>query len=95
MGLEYDDEAEFLSSSFGEISYGERCRSGRLDNYYSVQCCPDACVQRKIYRAYDEKLRRNRLLDFDDMLVYTYELFKEREDIRSAWQKKYPLYFDR
>ena len=27
---------------------------------------------------------------FDDILVYTYELLKEREDIRKAWQQKFP-----
>ena len=29
-------------------------------------------------------------IDFDDILVYTYELLKEREDIRKAWQQKFP-----
>ena len=86
MGLEYDDEAEFLSSLFGEISMVKNAGVS-LENYYSSNL-PEH-VFRKIYRAYDEKLRRNRLLDFDDMLVYTYELFSERKDILSAWQKKY------
>ena len=86
MGLEYDDEAEFLSSLFGEISMVKNAGVA-LENYYSSNL-PEH-VFRKIYRAYDEKLRRNRLLDFDDMLVYTYELFSERKDILSAWQKKY------
>lgn len=86
MGLEYDDEAEFLSSIFGEISMVKNAGIP-LDNYYSASL-PEH-VFRKIYHAYDEKLRRSRLLDFDDMLVYTYELFSERKDILSAWQKKY------
>lgn len=86
MGVEYDDEAEFLSSIFGEISMVKNAGIP-LDNYYSASL-PEH-VFRKIYHAYDEKLRRSRLLDFDDMLVYTYELFSERKDILSAWQKKY------
>lgn len=81
MGVEYDDEAEFLSSIFGEISMVKNAGIP-LDNYYSASL-PEH-VFRKIYHAYDEKLRRNRLLDFDDMLVYTYELFSERKDILSA-----------
>lgn len=44
---------------------------------------------RQLYRGYEAQLRRNRLLDFDDMLVMCYELFKERKDILSAWQDKY------
>jgi DNA helicase-2/ATP-dependent DNA helicase PcrA len=34
-------------------------------------------------------MRGNRRIDFDDMLLYTYELFSERPDILAAWQKKY------
>lgn len=86
MGLEYDDEAEFLSSIFGEISMVKNA-GVPLENYYSANL-PEH-VFRKVYRAYDDRLRRSRLLDFDDMLVYTYELFTQRKDILSAWQKKY------
>lgn len=86
MGLEYEDENEFLSSLLGEIGMVKNAGIP-LDNYYSANC-PEG-VFRKIYRTYDDKLRRNRLLDFDDMLVYTDELFRERKDILAAWQKKY------
>ena len=34
-------------------------------------------------------MRKSRLIDFDDMLTYTYELFSERKDILRAWQEKY------
>lgn len=44
---------------------------------------------RKIYRQYHEFLYKNRLIDFDDMLVYTKELFEQRADILAAWQNKY------
>lgn len=36
-----------------------------------------------------EYLHQHKLIDFDDMLVYTYELFRERKDILSAWQRKF------
>ena len=45
---------------------------------------------KEIFHAYEEKLHQNRWIDFDDILVYTYELLKEREDIRKAWQQKFP-----
>ena len=57
--------------------------------YYHSGCCGDE-VFKEIYRAYEEKLHENRWIDFDDILVYTYELLKEREDIRKAWQQKFP-----
>ena len=35
------------------------------------------------------KMHRARLIDFDDMLGYTYELFRERRDILALWQKQF------
>ncbi|MDO5336001.1 MAG: ATP-dependent helicase [Eubacteriales bacterium] len=58
-----------------------------LEHYYSTSC-PDE-VFRKIYCGYEAMCRKNRLLDFDDMLVCCYELLSEREDIRRAWQRKF------
>ena len=84
--LEYKDESEFIEGIFGEIS---KVKNNRIDinYYYSVQCGEE--IFRKIFHDYQEGLKRKRLVDFDDMLTYTYELFRERKDILSAWQKKY------
>lgn len=84
--LEIDDENDFLNSIETEISLvkGEMLS---LDHYYSMSC-PDEVFQ-KIYRAYNHKLSRANLIDFDDMLVYCYELLKEREDIRKIWQQQF------
>ena len=43
----------------------------------------------RIYKQYNEKLRKNQWMDFDDILVYTYSLLKEREDLLAAWQNKF------
>jgi DNA helicase-2/ATP-dependent DNA helicase PcrA len=84
--LEYRDENEFIGEIFGEIG---RVKNERipLEHFYSSCCGED--VFRKIYTGYNKRLSQSRLIDFDDMLVYTYELFRERPDILSAWQKKY------
>lgn len=84
--LEYRDENEFIGNLLGEIS---KIKNERIpmDHFYSNQCGEE--VFRKIYGEYDRRLRGNRWIDFDDMLVYTYELFCERKDILEAWQKKY------
>ena len=34
-------------------------------------------------------MQSQRLIDFDDMLVYTKELFEQREDLLAAWQQKF------
>lgn len=84
--LEYEDETEFISSILGEISMVKN--SGvELAYYYAKNCGEE--VFRRIYRLYEDKLYQKRLIDFDDMLVYTYELFRERKDILAAWQRKY------
>jgi DNA helicase-2/ATP-dependent DNA helicase PcrA len=84
--LEYRDENEFLGNLIGEVSKVKNERIA-LANFYSSQCGEE--VFRKIYTEYDRRLRGNRLIDFDDMLLYTYELFSQRKDILAAWQNKY------
>lgn len=44
---------------------------------------------RSIFREYQQALIRKRKLDFDDMLVCTYELLKARPDICRGWQKRF------
>ena len=39
--------------------------------------------------SYTHLLREENLIVFDDMLVFCYELLKEREDIRTLWQNKF------
>ncbi len=85
-GLEYRDENELISGIFSEISMIKNSRIS-LEHFYSTQCGEE--VFRKIYREYDAFLRKHKLIDFDDMLTMTDELFRERPDILQAWQKKY------
>ncbi len=86
MDLEIDDAADFISGVAGEVSLvkGENIRP---EHYYSVNCSDE--VFRSIYQAYNRKLRESRQIDFDDMLLFTWELFKERKDILLAWQKRF------
>lgn len=84
--LEIEDEGDFIQGIIGEIS---RIKNEQInpEHYYSTNCPEE--VFRKIYQRYDDFLRRRNQIDFDDMLVYCYELFRERPDILAAWQKKY------
>ena len=84
--LEVEDEGEFISSVLSEISMVKGDIMD-MDHYHAKNCSED--MFRQLYRGYEARLRQNRLLDFDDMLVMCYELFKERKDILSAWQDKY------
>jgi len=84
--LEFEDETEFVNAILGEISMVKNTGVD-LAHYYSTNCAME--VFRRLYSQYHEYLYTHKLIDFDDMLVYTYELFKERADILGAWQRKY------
>lgn len=86
MELEIEDENEFLSGIINEISYvkGEMMS---LSYYHSNNCSDELFAQ--IYEGYEKRLREENLIDFDDMLVFCYELLREREDIRTLWQNKF------
>jgi DNA helicase-2/ATP-dependent DNA helicase PcrA len=84
--VEMAEEAEFLSALLNEISL---IKGEMIDlNYYYSSVCSDE-IFRKIYTGYEKKLRANHKIDFDDMLVFTYELLKERSDILKLWQNKF------
>lgn len=87
MELEYEDEQDFMSGVLGEISLVKN-EQIEITHYYAKNCAAD--IFRRIYKEYEGKMQRAGLLDFDDMLVYTYELFRERKDILALWQKQYP-----
>lgn len=86
LDMEIEDEREFIDGIRLEIS---KIKSERIDikSYYSVNC-PEEQFQR-IYSGYTEKMQRQRLIDFDDILLYTYELLAKRKDILQIWQEKY------
>ena len=84
--LEIDDENEFISGVLGEISLIKNERIS-LEQYFFKNCAED--IFRKIFASYEQRKRNARLIDFDDMLSYTWELLTKRPDILGAWQKKF------
>ena len=86
LNLEIDDENEFISGVLGEISLIKNERIA-LEHYFSKNCAED--IFRKIFASYEQRKRNARLIDFDDMLSYTWELLTKRPDILEAWQKKF------
>ena len=86
LSMEIEDEREFIEGIRAEIS---KIKSERIDinTYYSMNCPEEQF--RALYRAYADKMRQERLIDFDDILLYCYELLKKRPDILLQWQQKY------
>lgn len=86
MELEYEDEKEFIADIASEISLVKGNRI-ELANYYSIHCADE--VFRDIFTEYNNKLRKSNLIDFDDMLLLSYQLLSERKDILALWQNKF------
>ena len=84
--IDYEDENECIQTLLSEIS-GVKNSNIPIEHYYSSNF-PEHTF-RDVFMNYQKMLQKNRLIDFDDMLVYTYELFRERKDILSAWQRKF------
>ncbi|MBC8103602.1 MAG: DNA helicase PcrA [Cytophagales bacterium] len=43
----------------------------------------------KLYTLYQEKLKLNRALDFDDLILWTVRMLQERQDVREQYQNKF------
>lgn len=84
--LEYDDEEDVISDISKEISLmkGDMIPE---EHFYSSVVGEE--VFREIYREYQGIITGKGKLDFDDMMVYCYELLSERPDILSKLQKHY------
>jgi len=81
-----ETEADTISGIAAEIS-AVKNEHISLEHYYARSCSED--LFRAIYSRYEEAHRQQRLLDFDDMLTYTWELLTQREDILHAWQDRW------
>ncbi len=85
--IDYEDENECIQTLLSEIS-GVKNSNIPIEHYYSSNF-PEHTF-RDVFMNYQKMLQKNRLIDFDDMLVYTYELFSQRKDILALWQQKFP-----
>lgn len=84
--IECDDEKELISDLLGEI--GILKNSGaKLEDYHPVNVSEDEFC--KVYNGYQQRMQKKRLIDFDDMLVYCYELLTQRPDILAGWQARF------
>ena len=43
----------------------------------------------RIFKLYQQRLEKMKCLDFDDLLVKTYQILTDYEDIKNKWQKRY------
>ncbi|MDO4344031.1 MAG: ATP-dependent helicase [Eubacteriales bacterium] len=86
MELEIEDEAEFLHDTAREISVVKN-EQIPLEHYYAASVPEE--VFREIYRNYQKRMEEARLLDYDDLMVCTWELLSQRADILSALRQRF------
>lgn len=84
--LEFEDEDDVISSIISEISL---LKGDMISPEYFYSSCIGEETFRDIYKEYSSYINRIGKLDFDDMMVYCYELLKERPDILKLLQKRY------
>jgi len=81
-----DNEKDTINDIIAEISR-VKSEAYNIESYYPMTCPAESF--RKLFLEYDNWLKRSRKIDFDDMLLYTYELFKARKDILALWQNHF------
>lgn len=81
-----DNEKDTLADILSEIS---RVKSENYDieSYYPMACPAESF--RQLYKEYNAWLRKMRRIDFDDMMLYTHDLFIQRPDILKLWQQHF------
>ncbi|SFA77328.1 DNA helicase-2 / ATP-dependent DNA helicase PcrA [Acetitomaculum ruminis DSM 5522] len=86
MSFDTDDINDFISDVCSKIS---TVKNEQLDisNYYPEGMTIEEF--RFIYGNYQKALRSRALIDFDDIMVFCYDLLSQRPDILKAWQNKY------
>lgn len=83
--LETSDEQEELQDLITEIS-NVKNRGVSVDRYESAR---HGAMFGTVYKAYEKQRKALRKIDFDDMLLLCYDLFRRREDVLAQWQERF------
>lgn len=90
--IDEDDAKKIIADQIKEIGLDIKHFSVKairnLISLYKSRRMPEfeRTDEEKIYKKYQEYLRENQLLDFDDLLIYTLELFENHKAIREYYQ---------
>lgn len=84
--ISVQDETSLVTDILSEIS---KVKAKKIDiqAYTSFSC--DENVFRCLYKEYQHMLRQEHKIDFEDMMIITLEVLKNKKDILNHWQHKY------
>lgn len=85
-GFKYDAQEDFARNVVSEIG---NVKSEMLDIGSYESTSMRSGDFKIVYDEYENYLRKHQKLDFDDMLVFTYELLDKRPDILRLWQERF------
>lgn len=86
-GIEYDDENGSIGDILSEIAKVKGISGIDIADYTSKSCDSELFI--RMYQEYEKWLRSSHMVDFEDMMRMTYELFQKDESILKKWQGKY------
>jgi|LSQX01.2.fsa_nt_gb DNA helicase-2/ATP-dependent DNA helicase PcrA len=75
----------------GLLAAISRAKNDLLDEHRYTEAATDYFTNTvaRVYRQYQERLRRQNALDFDDLLFYVVKLFREHEAVLGRYQEKF------
>ena len=92
-------KAQLRELRIAETSVNPRAAQSRISLYKNSLMLPEDAFKEaeddydiiiaRCYEKYQEYLRRSRVLDFDDFLLYTHELLRDNEDVRTQLEKQF------
>lgn len=82
-GIEDEEDMKELLEEIGFVKNDHI----NIDTYYG-RCCGTEEF-RRAYRLYNDQLHELGKMDFEDILVYTYQLLSNRTDLLAQWQKRF------
>lgn len=82
----------YLFSMIGKLKSDGLLPSDIDESYFNRDSIVDGKTILKGFYMYQEALRNNNSLDFDDLLIYAVKILKEYPKIRQKWQNKFDAF---
>ncbi|MBF8266390.1 MAG: ATPase AAA, partial [Dehalococcoidia bacterium] len=89
MQLENVDPKKFAPRAIQSAISAAKSQLVRVQDYAQRRNSYADEIIHRVYQRYQEQLKQNKALDFDDLLLRTYYLFQEHPDVLSKYQGRY------
>ncbi len=87
--LKVTDNNQLKPKSIQAIISSEKNKGHGPEEYEASVFYPNQKQIAKVFYKYEEEKKKAQALDFDDLLLYTLELFKSYPEVRKKWQEKF------